>query len=99
MGLLWSRVGKCSKVLLPTVREGKASVKGSLEQCECVSVSVCVTPASKKMQGSLSSVGLHLNLTDSAQGKNNHFSLAHSSQAITLSFDGAYFCFTCQMHI
>lgn len=34
--------------------------------CECVSV--CVTPASKKKrQGSLSSVGLHLNLTDSRE--------------------------------
>lgn len=80
--MLWSRVGKYARVLLPTVREGKASVKGSLEQCE--RVSVCVTPASKKMQGSLSSVGLQLNLTDSTQGRTNYFSLAHSSQVITL---------------
>lgn len=62
--------------------------------CECVH-----DPSEWKMQGSLSSVGLHLNLTDSKQGETNHFSLAHSSQAVTLSFDGAYFYFTCQMHI
>lgn len=92
-------VEPCREVLQSLASHCKRG-KGQFKRLPwAMSVWACAWPQPVKNAEVTEFCWLHLNLIDSTQGETNHFSLAHSSQAITLSFDGTYFYFTCQMQI